>query len=458
MSLSGAFVMHNSALKTVNLWSTARSIFTAASRRRQKRVRGIESAAAVLESLENRALLASAGMTFSAAVDAGADAEMSREEVCEFAPEPGFEVDGNVVRVSGTHGDDVITAFTTANGLLTVVVNDVTFAVSDSQVDRLEIDAKCGNDFVGVRESVQHLTVVSLGNGDDTAYVLGGPTRVSGDAGNDLIVTGDYDDKIGGGAGHDILLGGIGNDVILGGAGNDGIAGGDGNDTVRGNEGADILLGDGPNSWPVPVPASEVSVISYLTRLGNQGFGHDSVDGGSDDDQIYSGQGNDLVFAGSGNDFVNSASGNDVVIGGDGDDAIASGDGNDWVFGDGTNALPDVLPTAEELIAYVLRFADVNSGNDVIAAGNGHDIVFSGRGADRVYGGQGNDIILAGAGNDWVEAGAGRDIIHGGADGDVLFGGAGTDVVFGAAGDDYLIGGSEDDQLHGGAGNDWIFG
>ena len=126
--------------------------------------------------------------------------------------------------MDGTHGDDVITAFVVANGLLTIRVNDVTFAVSDSQVNRIEIDAKCGNDFVGVRESVQHVVSVDLGNGHDTAYVMGGPAVVFGGSGNDLIVTGVHNDIIRGGAGNDILLGGEGNDLIVGGEGNDGIA------------------------------------------------------------------------------------------------------------------------------------------------------------------------------------------------------------------------------------------
>lgn len=155
------------------------------------------------------------------------------DHVCEYAPEPTFEVDASgVVRVGGTHGDDVITAFVGTSGLLTISANDVVFVVSDFQVSRLEIDAKCGDDLVGVRESVQHPTAVQLGHGDDIAFVMGGPARVSGGRGNDRITTGAYDDRIGGGDGNDRVDSGAGNDLVIAGSGSDLLVGGAGADIL----------------------------------------------------------------------------------------------------------------------------------------------------------------------------------------------------------------------------------
>jgi Ca2+-binding RTX toxin-like protein len=419
------------------------------SRRRTK----LRPSAQQMESLEQRTLLAGAGLSVDASL---MDAESG---VCEFAPSPTFTVDGNGrVTVVGTHGDDVIIVNVGGNGLLTVNVNNVSFAVSDSLVSRITIDAKCGNDLVGVTPSVDHPTSVTLGHGNDVAYVLGGPARVSGDAGHDLIVTGQHADRIGGGTGNDILLGGGGNDEVHGGSGVDGIAGGDGDDIIRGGDGADIVLGDGPNFWPVPAPVDGMSAAGYLVRLGDLGAGHDNIEGGDGDDQIYSGHGNDLVFGGRGDDAIDSADGHDIVVGGAGDDSLNTGHGNDWVFGDGSNALPAVLPLPENLIPYVLRFSTVNDGNDEIDAGAGHDIVLAGQGYDRISGGRGNDYLLGGRGGDWIEAGAGRDFVHGGEGADVLFGGTENDNILGGLGDDYLIGGSGDDRLSGGHGDDWIFG
>ena len=419
------------------------------SRRRRKGVLATQQ----LETLEQRTLLAAAGLGVEMPMmDAASDA-------CEFAPAPTFSLDGNgVVSVGGTHGNDVIIANVSSSGLLTVYVNNVTFSVSDSLVSRIDIDAKCGDDLVGVTSSVQHPTSVTLGHGSDVAYVLGGPARVSGDAGDDLIVTGQHADRIGGGTGNDILLGGAGHDEIDGGRGVDGVAGGDGDDIIRGGDGNDIVLGDGPNFWPVPAVAENMSAADYLMRLGDHGSGHDNIDGGAGDDRIYSGHGNDLIFGGSGDDAIHSATGHDIVVGGAGDDSLSSGDGNDWVFGDGANALPAVLPSPENLIPYVLRFSTVNAGDDEIDAGLGHDIVLAGQGDDRIDGGRGNDYLLGGQGADWVEAGAGDDFVHGGEGIDVLFGGAGNDRMLGGWGDDYLIGGSGDDRLSGGRGDDWIFG
>ena len=405
--------------------------------RGSRRRRQLRNATAQMEMLEQRTLLAAAGI----AVDPG-PMEAS-DAVCEYAPSPTFSVDGNgVVAVGGTHGNDVIIAHVDANGLLTVQVNDVTYAVSDSQVTRIQVDAKCGDDLVGIAPSVEHPTSVTLGHGNDVAYVLGGPARVFGDTGHDLIVTGRHDDQIGGGRGNDILLGGDGNDELHGGMGVDGIAGGGGDDTIRGGKGADIVLGDGPDFWPQPPAVDEMSAVDYLVDLGNLSFGHDYIEGGAGDDQIYSGHGNDVVFGGAGDDTINSADGNDIVVGGGGDDLLSTGRGNDWVFGDGTNALPSVLPSLENLIPFVLRFSNVNHGDDKIDAGSGHDIVLAGNGDDRLDGGRGDDYLLGGRGGDWIEAGVGNDFIHGGQGIDVLFGGAGNDSMLGGRGNDYLIGGS----------------
>ena len=519
------------------------NVFFGSRRRRRTPRRRTPRVTPAMESLEDRTLLSVATLT----VESQALAEP--HEFCEYAPTPTFEVDASgVAHVGGTHGNDVITAAVNAQNVLVVNVNEYTFTVSNSLVTGLDIDAKCGNDLVSVLSSVEHGTSITLGNGNDTAYALGGPATVTGDAGNDFIVGGNNADTIHGGKGNDIILSGAGNDTVFGGAGDDRIAGGDGSDILHGGGGNDIILGDGPNSWPIPTSADQAAFESDLMRLSDTGFGHDFITGGDGADSIYSGRGNDLVLSGAGNDLVYGAAGADILVGGSGDDTINSGlgadvvlgdgpdtyptidpsavtdasdlliraagvgegndyieakdgndwvhggagddiifggagddtlyggagndiivgggghdtifagDGNDWAFGDGPNMFPSVLPGRDELIAYILRFANVNEGNDTIDGGAGNDLILAGRGNDRVTGGPGDDIILGGGGADWIEGGDGNDIIHGGADADVIFGGAGDDILIGARGDDYLIGGSGDDQLSGGLGDDWLFG
>ncbi|ASP32760.1 S-layer family protein [Labrenzia sp. VG12] len=82
---------------------------------------------------------------------------------------------------------------------------------------------------------------------------------IDGVGGDDVIATGDFDDRIeggsidgndniSGGGGRDLLFGQAGSDVISGGSGDDVIVGGTGNDNLSGGDGSDLFmhgLGDG---------------------------------------------------------------------------------------------------------------------------------------------------------------------------------------------------------------------
>src|SRR3954465_6144060 len=68
-------------------------------------------------------------------------------------------------------------------------------------------------------------------------------TTTTGSTPNNVTQNGtQYDDKMVGGSGVDILNGGAGNDSINGGSGNDILNGGSGLDTVLGGQGADVLI------------------------------------------------------------------------------------------------------------------------------------------------------------------------------------------------------------------------
>jgi uncharacterized delta-60 repeat protein len=128
-----------------------------------------------------------------------------------------------------------------------------------------------GNDFVRDRSGGP----ISLGTGDDRALVgdarvLAGPgddilriapgftapIEASGGAGDDLLVGGDYRDKLFGGAGDDRLYGKGGRDVLRGGAGNDLLAGGGADDVLDGGPGHDRLL-PGPGGPPTTTYATK---------------------------------------------------------------------------------------------------------------------------------------------------------------------------------------------------------
>ena len=114
------------------------------------------------------------------------------------------------------------------------------------------------------------------GEGSDTITVIGLLTTtggdaaafVSGDLGNDNILTGDGADTVLGGAGDDNINSGVGNDTVTGGAGNDTITGGTGTNRIIGGLGADIFNAGGTDTFVIQAIAD-----SQLTVSGTvQGF------------------------------------------------------------------------------------------------------------------------------------------------------------------------------------------
>lgn len=130
---------------------------------------------------------------------------------------------------------------------------------------------------------------VVMGAGDDIFRGQHGvQDDILGEAGNDQLLGGHFDDMLDGGIGNDSvrgfgdddkLLGGDGNDLIYGGAGDDNLAGGAGIDQLYGNDGDDVLSG---------------------------GIGNDRLIGGRGNDTLAGDAGTDtFVFAaGGGDDLV----------------------------------------------------------------------------------------------------------------------------------------------------------
>lgn len=437
-----------------------------------------------IESLEDRMVLSS--ISPFVVESAAKVAEFEPHEICEDT-EPTFSFEDGVVSVGGTKFADTITAIVNGQGLLVITVandsNTTVFAVTNSQVTELEIDAKCGNDVVGIAPNVVQPSEVHLGRGNDALYAFGGPVTAFGGSGNDLIQGSIYNDVLNGGRGADVILGNAGDDVINAGIGNDAVAGGNGNDRIDVGLGNDIALGDGPDTLPAPATNADVTLDQYLTRIGNLGRGNDYIEGGDGADMLYGGLGNDLILAGAGNDLVDGSLGNDILVGGSGDDNLRAGLGADLVLGDGPNTLPN-LSAAVDVNSLVLRAAAVGEGNDVIHGGQGADILLGGAGHDLVFAGAGNDLVLGGLGNDILVGGSGDDALSGDAGSDWVFGdglnslptvlptsenlreyirrfsnaNSGNDTIFLGAGNDFAFGGQGNDTIHGGAGNDYIDG
>ena len=129
---------------------------------------------------------------------------------------------------------------------------------------------------------------------------------------------------------------------------------------------------------------------------------HDTLFGGTGNDDIDGGTDNDFIHGGAGNDDIIGDSGSDTIYGGSGNDEIDAGSDNDYVDG--------------------------GSGDDEIDAGSGNDIVYGGSGDDEIEGGWGEDQLFGGLGDDYLSGGGGNDVISGGAGNDTLVGGDGADT------------------------------
>ena len=164
--------------------------------------------------------------------------------------------------------------------------------------------------------------------------------KIDGDNGDNVLVGGDERDHIRG-------LGG--DDTIDGKDGHDHLVGGDGNDTIQGGDDGDDIKGDD---------------------------GDDTIDGGDGDDVIHGGFGNDTIDGGDGNDDINGSQHNDIINGGGGNDTIASGEGGGVVHG--------------------------HAGNDTITTHRGNDLVDAGSGNDTIHVGPDNCFIITGPGRDSV--------------------------------------------------------
>jgi uncharacterized protein len=221
---------------------------------------------------------------------------------------------------------------------------------------------------------------------------------ITGDAGNNVFLSGAGNDTITGGAGNDTILGGDGNDTLLSGTGNDQIYGGKGSDLIEGDEGDDQIEGDKGND------------ILF------GGDGNDSLSGDAGNDQLYGDEGNDVTNGGDGNDFM---------VGGIGQDMLIGGNGNDALYGEADD---DQL--------------DGSDGNDQLWGETGNDLLLGQKGNDVLVGGDGNDILVGGAGNNTLRGNAGDDRLYAGdlshgptgskSDKNLLEGGIGLNQLYGA--------------------------
>ncbi|GDX03920.1 peroxidase family protein [Buttiauxella sp. A111] len=274
--------------------------------------------------------------------------------------------------------------------------------------------------------------VVHGGDGDDiitdTGTPVGDADFLHGDAGHDVIFSGNGNDLVFGGSGSDFIVVGEDAQEVFAGRDNDFVQGGSGGDALLGNEGDDWLEGgDGFDSL-----TGENSELFFNSTI----VGHD----------VLNGQGNDTDYDGE--------AGDDIMVQGAGIQRNNGMAGFDWAIhkGDPNGANSDLgIPIFVNQQEFILRDRfDLVEG----LSGWKHNDVLTGteqplgtapvqgvplsnnltqEGADRIAGLQqilgvarssdpnavlfnpdnGGDILLGGGGSDRITGKAGNDIIDG---------------------------------------------
>jgi Ca2+-binding RTX toxin-like protein len=122
------------------------------------------------------------------------------------------------------------------------------------------------NDFVNLSTSSAEITVLA-GDGDDMIATGQGNDKLYGQDGNDALNSGVGDDLVLGGAGNDLINGGSGSDTLWGGAGNDTVIGGTGNDAMWGGSGSDTFVVDFGYSFTRHLPGGQGSYVVNVNTI-----------------------------------------------------------------------------------------------------------------------------------------------------------------------------------------------
>jgi Ca2+-binding RTX toxin-like protein len=218
------------------------------------------------------------------------------------------DLDGTILKVTGTGEEDVVTVALSSNGQSYVVTvnGDVANPVSLDDVSRIEISTGADEDEITLSVANGNFpdkVIIKSGKQDDivTAYT-GRKNRILGGGGADTL------------SGRGLIKGGSGDDEITGSIKKDFIFGGPGVDHIDAEEGNDVVFG---------------------------GAGNDSLEGDEGDDTVFGEKGDDHITGGTGEDHLYGNAGQDFLEGEDDLDTLFGGLGDDVVHGDAPSGTPN---------------------------------------------------------------------------------------------------------------------
>ncbi|GAA3859296.1 hypothetical protein [Celeribacter arenosi] len=434
-----------------------------------------------------------------------------------FVPDSNFgaaagDTFSSIENVIGTTFDDVIIGSDNDNFIFGGAGDDRLFGRDGD--DRFEYSA--GADYINGGSGSDSMSYASA-NGAVRVW-LADPVRNAGEAAGDELYSienlegTDFDDRLLGTDGANIMIDGSGDDVVYGYAGKD---------TFMWSNGADYLHGGSGTDTMDYSKATERAVV-YLDepeRNGGSASGDtliliEDLIGSAFDDVLVGTAGNNTFYGGAGNDRLCGYGGADTFISSEGADTIYGGGGRDHLtFADANTgiiirlletdrnsgaasgyelySIEDITGTSfDDLILGddVSNAIVDGAGNDHICGYGGNDFFFHSDGYDSYYGGDGSDTmsfltategVTIWLGDNSLNAGAAAqdlfysienidgtnfdDVIVGSNAANTVTGGdgndtistlGGRDVIDSGAGNDRLAGGGGTNTLTGGAGND----
>ena len=248
------------------------------------------------------------------------------------------QLEGNVLRVTGTDGHDRFRIFIDSGDLIVDQDGDETrFDASD--VDQVQVQAGDGDDQVLLFPEIRN-------------------AQLDGGNGSDTLIGGDRDDTLDGGGGDDHLDGKGGADIIIGGSGFDSA------DYRFRTEGLTLSINNKPDDGANGGSEGD-NIRDDVERIVG-GFGGDRISGSSNDNSIDARDGDDTVFGLGGNDSIDGGNGDDILDGGNGDDRARGQAGRDQMDGGDGN---DSFDSADDETDTVIG----GPGNDLVTAGDTQD-------------------------------------------------------------------------------------
>ncbi|HEX8522819.1 MAG TPA: calcium-binding protein [Tepidisphaeraceae bacterium] len=382
----------------------------------------------------------------------------------------------------------------TSSGTLLVNGTAAADTIKVSQDDVNVVVEVDGAAFNFTRASV-HRIYLDAGAGDDTVTITAKHrATLLGGEGNDKLVGGPYADFLDGQGGDDTLNGEGANDTLNGGAGKDVMEYGD--RTI----GFNFDVGQVQNAvYPVVARSSDgaeeddakdyfetvaaTNQNDTFTPLVGQGkllpYAITLIGRGGDD--VFKGGGGELPLTeigGPGKDYFGGYTGgaaankSPTVLGGPGNDSFELAAA--WGYTDGGSGADSMVGTSTRALGFVdlNQYRDVENAigatGDVIGNAQNNYITFAqmdnapsktlvangNGGNDTIVGSEFNDSLSGGDGDDVISGAIGRDKIYGGEGNDALNGNGGDDRIYGGNGNDTLVGSGGRDALYGEAGGD----